>query len=369
MPENKNPPENEEQKISRVGEEIECQQPYCKETALSLSSYCLIHTEDKEEYREKIREWAKAGKSMESFMLIGVDLSSAMLGGANLSGAMLGEANLSGAILREANLSGAWLREANLSGAWLGEANLSGAGLRGANLSGAWLSGANLSGAMLGGANLSGAKLGGAKLIDARVNWAKLTGVRGLYRRNFSKELTEKEKEEAEEFKESYMTVKNYFIQIGRYDDASWAAFRERTLERIDMFNNLYYKVKKKGIKGLLSWLWFKTAIKWLLSKVMSLLNGYGERPLRAVVSAVAIVIGFSLFYFFSKCIEANPPNGIRWWDYLYFSIVTFTTLGYGDIRPLAAPWARMVASGEAFIGAFMIALFVWTLARRYVAR
>ncbi|MDH5406821.1 MAG: potassium channel family protein [Candidatus Aminicenantes bacterium] len=55
--------------------------------------------------------------------------------------------------------------------------------------------------------------------------------------------------------------------------------------------------------------------------------------------------------------------------DYLYFSIVTFTTLGYGDIRPLPAPWARMVASGEAFIGAFMIALFVWTLARRYVAR
>jgi len=48
---------------------------------------------------------------------------------------------------------------------------------------------------------------------------------------------------------------------------------------------------------------------------------------------------------------------------------VTFTTLGYGDIRPLPAPGARMVASGEAFIGAFMIALFVWTLARRYVAR
>ncbi len=87
-------------------------------------------------------------------------------------------------------------------------------------------------------------------------------------------------------------------------------------------------------------------------------------------MSSGVIVIGFSIFYFFSKCIEANPPNGIHWRDYLYFSIVTFTTLGYGDLRPCAnVTWARMVASLEAFIGAFMIALFVWTLARRYVAR
>ncbi|MDH5715984.1 MAG: potassium channel family protein, partial [Candidatus Aminicenantes bacterium] len=108
---------------------------------------------------------------------------------------------------------------------------------------------------------------------------------------------------------------------------------------------------------------------RWSRSMLMNLLCGYGEKPWKAVVSSVAIVIGFFIFYLFKEYIKANPPEALRWWDYLYFSIVTFTTLGYGDIRPLAAPGARMVASGEAFIGAFMIALFVWTLARRYVAR
>jgi len=43
--------------------------------------------------------------------------------------------------------------------------------------------------------------------------------------------------------------------------------------------------------------------------------------------------------------------------DSLYFSLITFTTLGYGDFRPLER-WGRILAGSEAFIGAFMMALF-----------
>ena len=50
--------------------------------------------------------------------------------------------------------------------------------------------------------------------------------------------------------------------------------------------------------------------------------------------------------------------------DSLYFSLITFTTLGYGDFRPLEG-WGRILAGSEAFIGAFMMALFVYTFARR----
>ena len=54
--------------------------------------------------------------------------------------------------------------------------------------------------------------------------------------------------------------------------------------------------------------------------------------------------------------------------DCLYFSAITFTTLGYGDFRPLEG-WGRILAGSEAFIGAFMMALFVYTFARKMGGR
>ncbi|PUZ92369.1 potassium transporter Kef, partial [Vibrio vulnificus] len=41
----------------------------------------------------------------------------------------------------------------------------------------------------------------------------------------------------------------------------------------------------------------------------------------------------------------------------VYFSVVTFTTLGYGDISPVGL--ARFIAALEAFLGSFTMALFV----------
>ena len=47
----------------------------------------------------------------------------------------------------------------------------------------------------------------------------------------------------------------------------------------------------------------------------------------------------------------------------VYFSVVTFTTLGYGDFSP--ATWARPFAALEAFNGAFMIALFILAFVKK----
>jgi len=41
----------------------------------------------------------------------------------------------------------------------------------------------------------------------------------------------------------------------------------------------------------------------------------------------------------------------------LYFSVATFTTLGYGDMSPVGI--SRLIAASEAFLGAFILALFV----------
>lgn len=64
-----------------------------------------------------------------------------------------------------------------------------------------------------------------------------------------------------------------------------------------------------------------------------------------------------------------NPEEASRWWlvhvllRSLYFSLVTFTTLGYGDIQPIGM-WARILAGIEAGLGSLLAALLVFVLAR-----
>jgi len=120
------------------------------------------------------------------------------------------------------------------------------------------------------------------------------------------------------------------------------------------------------------------------------MIYGYGERPRNVIFSAIFIIILFSVFFSFlginsPEIIEMKSPtvqeifnsnseiiskgNLINkttnyYIDCLYFSAITFTTLGYGDFRPLEG-LGRILAGSEAFIGAFMMALFVYTFARR----
>ena len=55
--------------------------------------------------------------------------------------------------------------------------------------------------------------------------------------------------------------------------------------------------------------------------------------------------------------------NGLAFLSCLYFSVVTFTTLGYGDITPTVA--IRTLAGVEALVGLFSIALFVVVFVKR----
>jgi voltage-gated potassium channel Kch len=52
----------------------------------------------------------------------------------------------------------------------------------------------------------------------------------------------------------------------------------------------------------------------------------------------------------------------------LYFSVVTMTTLGYGDITP-AVPAARMLCSLEAVIGQLFVAVFIARLVSLHIGR
>ena len=72
-------------------------------------------------------------------------------------------------------------------------------------------------------------------------------------------------------------------------------------------------------------------------------------------------------YYWISGCLQYTVQNPCLYQqikDSLYFSFVTFTTLGLGDIRPLN-DLGKFLICFEAAIGAFLIALFVVVFARK----
>jgi len=289
---------------------------------------------------------------------------------ANLQAAFLLSANLQRANFHDANLQAAYLSLANLQEANLWSANLQRAILLGANLQGAFLQRANLQGADLWDANLQGANLAYANLQEANLRGANLQGTdfrhadlsrARLYDADLSRETrledvdwgpkyilaheqeAEKEKDKAtkrERLKEAenvYRMLKQWHTNAGIYDIAGRFHYREAEAIR-------------KGLR------WKEKPWPKLWNWVFRLLCGYAERPEWVVFWAAVVVFGLAAIY---------SASALTFLDGLYYSAASFTALGYGLWVPATEGWVKGLGAIEAFIGVFLIALFLITFVRK----
>ena len=206
--------------------------------------------------------------------------------------------------------------------------------------------------------------------------------------------ILQEKKKDFTQAKKVFLLLKNNFRSIGKYEDESWAFTKEKKMERMS-FSLPYYKkiLKADGKKEkfpILKWIKKGNFLKWVISGFSNMIYGYGEKPWNVIRAAAVIIVLFAFSFGLigianpeiielnGTAIQQNSGNIINlaskgflksnvirnFPDSLYFSTITFTTLGYGDFRPLEG-WGRILAGSEAFIGAFMMALFVYTFARR----
>lgn len=270
--------------------------------------------------------WAKSGQSMQSFSLRDCALSHINLVNPNHKGYDMRDADL-----YHADLTSAHMFAINLQGANLMKANLSHANLHCANLSDC---------------NLLGAKLDNTKLDN--VEW----GDKLLQEKQGIAAAREGDIAQAHDyFQQAEETYRNLRLQLeksGLFETAGEFFFSEMVMRR--------YQLPRFSSARIISFL-------------VDRFCGYGEKPMRVVGFSMMLIFCCACIYFLSNGVIHNGESlGLHtgnsllknlhdFFSCLYFSVVTFTTLGYGDLTPTGI--ARGMAAIEAFSGSFTMALFV----------
>jgi uncharacterized protein YjbI with pentapeptide repeats len=278
------------------------------------------------------------------------NLSLANFTGATLTDANLEQAILSGALLRGTNLGGASLVSANLSGAEFTGAYLSGAVANGANLRGADLSRANLIGAKLNGANLSlanlrSANLGSAELVNADLNGATLV------RTNFS--LANLTGAELTGVRWQLRAMRGCYLGIRGLESCFGNALFKRAAADQDFLDTL--EAQLKGTRRM------------FLFRAWGLID-YGRSLLRVAAISFGLAAVYGGIYRIFPGILDYSGSARSWFTLFYFSIVTYTTLGFGDVKP-ANLAGEIVVSSEVILGYTTLGLLLSVLAQSIARR
>ncbi|RBI59923.1 ion transporter [halophilic archaeon] len=259
--------------------------------------------------------------------------------------------------------------QADISATDFTDADLRDATFRDANARGTMFARANLEDAVVRNVDLRGAHFGQAKFDEAdftksRINRATTFGERFTYEIQLSQTSAPDERRDL-------------------FASATWTY---RTLQRLAHQNarrgqQYEYYQREMSLRRRFAWTsgYYLSAIRLEASRW---LTGYGRNPWRVIGTSLVVIVGFAVLYPITgglQEVEAEraitytinePAEAPTWWvasvflKSLYFSVITFATVGYGDFQPIGS-WARALAGVEALLGGLLMALFVVVFTRR----
>ncbi len=293
--------------------------------------------------------------------LRGIDLSEV-----SLDNACLDNFNLNGAILDHSTLlrtsfRNTLLEKSSLVNCKLQEADFSEAQLSFADFSKSDLWNAKLYNSRLWGTNFDECHLSNAKLTHTYILFARIDKAQIDNRTEFGSRFIYEEEGDYVKASEAYLKIKNVLRSRGYYKESALYYYREM------------YCAKKSAQGNRKVWLSF-----------FDLLCGFGEKPLRTVFFATALIIFFAFLYTVTGFVYRGIPVNFGFANSntgalvnsqmnlldgflhaCYFSAVTFSTLGYGDCYALG--YGEALSAIESILGIFFTSLSIVVFTRKMI--
>jgi len=154
---------------------------------------------------------------------------------------------------------------------------------------------------------------------------------------------------------EVYNNLYYFYIQNGRLEDALRMHYRRCEVRR--------KLLREQG--------WINRLRSWIYDfLILKLLTGYGVKISRPLVASAMIILIFAFLFWLTNGIVKSVDGRVvapDFLDYLYHSVITFTSLGYSNIQPNLAVGhlPQVLAATESVLGALMMALLIFTITYR----
>jgi len=181
---------------------------------------------------------------------------------------------------------------------------------------------------------------------DVILNWLQIKG-----------KLINHQQKKFEQAMKEYGFLKTMFEKQNNYKDMD-RAYR--------MFKRMERKSEKLSVTNP-----FKLVKKLFNFLILDVGSGYGTRPFNIALTTVIIILLFGVFYnFFNDQIiidtqRSSPIKNLLFC--IYFSFLSFVTLGAENLYPDYAGWLKYVVAVQAFLGFFLMTLFVVTFTRKVI--
>ncbi len=133
-------------------------------------------------------------------------------------------------------------------------------------------------------------------------------------------------------------------MSMGNFADAGELTYLEKTYERRALYDRGEWP-------------------RWAGSLLQNWLWGYGEKPWRLGLVMVVNILIFGTVLFW---VNALPEK--TYWEHVYFSGITYLTVGYGDLAPVGA-WGRFLSVLNAGTGIATFGMLIASVTKKVMYR